>query len=704
MRTGWILTAAWLVSLTSVPASAAPVDDLRGALEEMHDWVGESSNGQRWRRFLRSSDLEEQLEHGEAVDVELLSSVLNRYASNTPGLDKRRFVAVREALAAWVEELTSTPTADLSAILAEAKESFRPITAESVAAAKEKLNEEANALNEFLNSGSSGNADAWREYLDWEEMQAELGKEAIDIQALNSVLRQYYTNEPGLEMSHFTAVRRALRRYMNYAYFAADDKIQEKYQAQLEKLTELLATYADVPSTDGGLEIGRILGWLDRVEQVPTLTNAVRSQLSSPNLRIRLSEQLVGAGVARSVDRVNSVRESILGTAVRGRAQATGTVALDLVPNDTRAAFNIKFVGEVRSRTTGYNGPVTIYSTGFSNVWVEKLVHADQFGLAGNRAKGRATASTNINSIAAPLPIIRRIAWNRARGSKRQAERIAAGRTAGRMSRQMDTQAAEFLDRANQQFVEEFRKPLLRRDSFPRQMAMSSGESELKVTMLHANRFQLGAPGDAPELSSEHDMAVRVHDSIIGNFSESLLGGRTITNEQLAEMLADMNIDVPAEVSGGVDEPPWSITFAQQQPISARFADGNATFTIRTRRVVRGDNDVRKPIAISATYKLEQAGGGAKMTREGDISVEYSGRAGLTPGEVAMKTIMQKKFQALFEPEIVSDGLTLPGEWEKAGKLMLRELWSNDGWLALGWEQPPADVRTANAETEEDLN
>lgn len=112
---------------------------------------------------------------------------------------------------------------------------------------------------------------------------------------------------------------------------------------------------------------------------------------------------------------------------------------------------------------------------------------------------------------------------------------------------------------------------------------------------------------------------------------------------------------------------------------------------VRGRRFTRGDQVVRAEIEISANYKLEKTGMGSKLTREGDVSVEYVNRRQLSVREVAMKTFLRKKFDALFKPEISSEGLELPERFRSIGKLALRQLSADQGWLALGWEQVPAE-------------
>jgi hypothetical protein len=99
---------------------------------------------------------------------------------------------------------------------------------------------------------------------------------------------------------------------------------------------------------------------------------------------------------------------------------------------------------------------------------------------------------------------------------------------------------------------------------------------------------------------------------------------------------------------------------------------------------------------ISASYKLEKNNGGSKLTRQGDVVAEYVNKERQSIAETAMKTLMRRKFEALFKPEIVSDGLMLPEQLRNVGKLQLQQLQADKGWLTLGWKKP-GDSQTASA-------
>jgi hypothetical protein len=296
------------------------------------------------------------------------------------------------------------------------------------------------------------------------------------------------------------------------------------------------------------------------------------------------------------------------------------------------------------------------------------------------------------------LRLVRRIAWNRAGQSEGQAEWIAARLAENRVERRVDSQAAGTIADAHESFLSRFRNPLLRRNAFPARLDFSTTRERLSVTVLHANDYQLGSATEPPELNAPFDLAVRVHQSIVGNYSESIIGGETLTDERLAELVKEATGDVPEELKIGPEKDPWSITFASQQPVSAVFADQElVTVTIRGRQFTRGAQAINESMEISATYKLEQTGTGSKLTRQGDVYVDYTRRGRQSIQQIAFKTFLRRKFDALFKPEVVSTGLALPGRWERAGKLRLQQLDSAQGWLALAWQLPARNERIAQA-------
>ena len=95
---------------------------------------------------------------------------------------------------------------------------------------------------------------------------------------------------------------------------------------------------------------------------------------------------------------------------------------------------------------------------------------------------------------------------------------------------------------------------------------------------------------------------------------------------------------------------------------------------------------------VTAAYKIEKTETGFKAVRQGDVEVfppdfDPKGDQKLSARYTTIRTLLTKRFNKIFEPELKGEGLTLPGKWEKAGKFMPVQWVCQDGWLVLAWNK-----------------
>ena len=167
-----------------------------------------------------------------------------------------------------------------------------------------------------------------------------------------------------------------------------------------------------------------------------------------------------------------------------------------------------------------------------------------------------------------------------------------------------------------------------------------------------------------------------------------MLAGVRLTDERLAEILKKNFGEVPEALRPSDDADSWAITFALRDPVSAVFSANTVRFAIRGQQFKSGQRVVKKEMEMSAVYRLEKTPGGVRLQREGDVSVEYVGVTGRIAGDdIPVRTVMRKKFEALFQPEFETTGIKLPGRWADFGTLHLQLMMADGGWLQLAWTQ-----------------
>ncbi len=716
------------------------VDGVKSALEALHAWVGSSDNGMAWKRFLKSDDLVALVHSADAVDAAQIQEILRIYASDTPGLERRQFTAVREALQRWVDELSQpTPAVQVSLpeLIRGAKGQARLITPDEVAQAKARLLEDMQALDTFLSSGPIENAESWRGYLGWTELQEELAKETPSPGVLNRLLFPFTGTRleridnrravlavarekdaegnvklPRVEGPRFTQVREALRQYRDLVWYASSDELQQ-FDAKVEELAALAETYgAGSPSSDS-YRLGRLLGWFERTQQLGDMTSAIRERHSHPNLFVSASARLVNSSIERALHQSQRVRDTILGTAINANSTLKGQLGTTLVPNPTRATFDITLVGNAYSSSVGYNSGLAIHSTGVSRVHASKRVYFDEDGFLAEGAGASAPTSTNIHNITGRGPLARKIAWKRVGGSKAQAERIASGRAASRVASGLNSQANEQLAKANESIVESYLRVLRQRDSLPQLTATSTTSTEMLIKMLRATmndeRAQIAAAGPPPTLAGDFDLSARVHQSIVANFAESLLGGVILKDTEIEDLYRLRNPDapIPSDLDTTIEEnAPWAITFSSTRPITAEFDGGGVRITVRCRYLHQSQETGKYPIRdlkfkgidpeiwITRDYTLTTPNGGVQLVAKSDIQVDFM----IDDQPIDFKgpllhipagTFLQKKFDDMLTDKIPaedSDGLVLPIGTRRI-KLASRTAESSGGWLSIGWEQ-----------------
>jgi hypothetical protein len=63
----------------------------------------------------------------------------------------------------------------------------------------------------------------------------------------------------------------------------------------------------------------------------------------------------------------------------------------------------------------------------------------------------------------------------------------------------------------------------------------------------------------------------------------------------------------------------------------------------------------------------------------------------LSAGQTALRGIISERLGEVFDEEIVAEGLDLPGEWAKLGRLPAAVMTTAEGWLTAAWDLPGED-------------
>jgi hypothetical protein len=695
---------------TATCGLASPaLDRTQQALADLQSWLGHNENADRWRQFLELPQLEEQIAAGSQADEAVLASVLHRFESGANGLDLRRFADVRDALEAWQTERRES--LDLPALVKAAQNDFAPVTAEDVAQAKADVAARADVLDQYLATGGA-NGQAWKKYLGWEALQAQLADGAQPDQAqLTALIDRLTANEDGLELPQFQELARALERYQAVALLSGVEDQSGEYSTILDRLAEDLAKYNEQPSARLSHSIGNRLGLISSFNQSPELVAAARRQYARPNAYIEVTSDFLSRAAARDVNEVGPVNDCILGTSISGTGVTTGNVVVRTLPAEDRARILLSVVGNTQARTTGLNGPAIMRSTSNTDFTSQKIVEITDPSFWVYPADVDARTNSHTYSVqkrggGIGSRLVSRIGSRRVAESKAQADAIASDHAEDRIASEMNDEVIQQIRDARDRYSEEFRRPLMRRNAFPEMIRYSSTDSAVAVEVLHATRHQLGAATSPPASPTGHDIAARLNQTAVENGLAVLLGGATLSQEtaeedpKLNRKIPDWLQDIIDERQTGDDDQPdedfkpWSIEFRRHRPISVEFRDNTITMTIHAARIVTGD-ETYEGWDLIALFTPHEQNGQFMLIREGEIDVlpsDFDPSAGtqLRRRDVALRNNLSKEINQRADrgegipEEIVLEPIEMPDDLQHLGMLFVRRLEPAAGWLTVG--------------------
>ena len=615
-------------------------------------------------------------------------SIRDHFIRVLPDLPKKQRVTAeqtRQALESWVQAL---PSINLKQVLAQLKTNppkYVAITDQQVAARRAAVNASLSDLKAFLNS-NRGDYD-WNTQLQWDGLVEELAKDSPNLGRLDASLKGFYGPEvEGLELPVFTQMRTALRAYMNAVYFSSNPQSEAMYTAQVDRLAVSLENYLQSANNEYAWQIGRVIGWLERADQATQLRNEIRYQFYQPNIYFHVSQHLVSSGEKMEVDETEDVSQVVKGVPVKGTATMKGQISFEIAENSERATLNVMLDGTALSKNVAKKSGVTVVTNGTTTVHAEKSVSFDENGFTMTPSKAEASTKLELESIDAPSSGYESIARTKFIKGRSGNEEAASQLAVDSVTQKMDARVLEMLADVRDGYQSKVRNPLIRRGGFPVNFVSNSTKKYLYMSLLQTGRFQIAAASEPPALDEGTDVAMRLHESFVRNFTEVVLGGVELTDEKLVQHMTDLGAEIPEELKTGPGKKSWAITFSKSQPISVGFRDNQIVIAIQGQQFRDGNRVIREMIRIAATYDVEKTETGMRLQREGDVKVDFLTSKTLTVGQVATKTVMSKKFNAFFKDDIVGEGgITLPGKWENAGNLLLRQLVAENGWLMLSY-------------------
>lgn len=442
---------------------------------------------------------------------------------------------------------------------------------------------------------------------------------------------------------------------------------------------------------------------------VMTLLSVFRSAIAAepnrpatsalPNAVGQVSQRLLTEMLNMPIEQTVRITDNVLGTRVQGSVKTKGQVVPILVPNTQHGIVHLRFTGTASSPgMVGRNGPATIFSSATTEANVWKPVIFEESGIHHLAAEGNVNTRLSINNVVARRRLVERIASRRASSSQADARAITSQHTKTRLEEEINRGAAKPLAKAQDYYVNSFRKPLMDRGATPRLMQFTSTSEHLRVVLRQCSHSHQAPPTSVPQIKPQHDISVALHQSSLCSLYEVFYAGQTMCDKEFLQTMHMLTGEDPRPLRVHQRSTRWSVTMADTQPLDLTFADGDASIALHFKAVTSGDRRYEGRFTVAVRYQVERTPGGPRLNRQADLSVNGEIGSG-SPGELGdAMSLLNAKFSAVFPPTLMFDGLAPPtgGIWSKVGQMQLAQLDSQDGWLVVGYQLPRRHVLLAS--------
>lgn len=437
----------------------------------------------------------------------------------------------------------------------------------------------------------------------------------------------------------------------------------------------------------------RLLASNDTAER--NLGETLEKNYRNANMRIAVTGELLNRYLSQERATVESVRDCIVGTPVRGRSETSSRSHVHLEPAAGLLQAELETDGVVNSNTLADGGQAVVHTLSTTDFWVRKPIVADREGIRSQPTTAHAENHARIVGVRTVydwIPLLGEYAQSKAieeyHAKRPRAKAEVECKVTARASERVDSQAGAAVDRVDKEIRERFTGRLGKYDVEITPIELTTTSERLVARLRMASDGQLGAHSPRPRAPADSLASMQIHESALTNAAIALdLNGKRLTAPELQKSL---RATFPRMAEGQPTREVHEDTlfdFADRDAIQFRVAEGRVELMILLKEFVYEGKSSRRFI-VHAFYRPKVNGLEAKLVRDGPLGIE--GRLGA--GDRAR---LHNVFETVLPPDrtIPVFRVDNPDDPRLAG-LMVTQLVLEDGWagLAIG---PKGDGRVA---------
>lgn len=460
-----------------------------------------------------------------------------------------------------------------------------------------------------------------------------------------------------------------LSDYVNALNLGRRENMPQLLARQVDNLIAGLEHFHSGGDRNKQLEVARIIGLLENVDQATPLTTAFKRTFWRQNAVVYVGESLVNQLAGRPVQQTQPVYEVILDNEVFGTATTQGQVNIDFIPNPLQAHISLQMTGQVASDNYTPAGPITAYTGSQADVEARRSIYLNVGGWYQRAPYGAANLQSYFKGTSCGR-LIDRLAESQFQNQQNAAEAIGARRAENRLVRQFEQETSTALQQGRRDMQQRRQETGWLRDNRPTAY-MLTDEDFLQVYAKKYNGTQTLALNAPPTFETPSQLAVQLHDSFITNTVEAALAGRVITHEDVARIEEEIKREI--EANGGqvpatepVQREAFELTLANARPVELRFDDQMIQVVINIRNFkAQGQSINDAQVLVRLKLLVDPANPNQLRLRQlGDVRASL-----LDPNKIDLNTAtvldlientLNRELQRQRESEAGQPGLALP--------------------------------------------
>ena len=570
--------------------------------------------------------------------------------------------------------------AQAEALFDGAEQRYQPQSEKWFYDTQSALREEVVRVDAALDAMQPEETQAWKSHLHWHFLEENLHSMNVNLGELELVRRWMFSNREGLEGLLFAEVRKRMDAHLDAAFAFSHDDLQATFAEKVALARQQCQAIVEDPSDANAVALGRTLGWMQRTGQLHDEIAEVRSLLSLPNAQVVVStefaQRLLGLfeteidQTIRVVGSETSPPSGILrrrrSMQVSGSANSVGSTSLEVVANAEEAQISLVFQGQVIANCRADAGPAAIHVQTFGPIGAIKPIYISMAGLRLGKTLVDSQVNTRLVGVTGRSNFIRRVARRRASQPEARSHIRSGGqsRTTELLQENMDERVDDALAeiRAEIAAVQEsmggFREvlaPAVREGAVPDIHGLRSTQSGIELNIAGERRHQLGAVVPYSSDTVGGDVQLRLHVSMVSNTLETILGGKTLSDEFLMRYAKILQAQLPLPLMVHSRSKRWSVTTAKHRPLELRMpAPNRFQFVMRIEAVGIDGQVYDVPATATINYDLAKNDFDEReLVRDGEVRLETA-----LPSDA--RGFLHEKLDAFFAPLLNAGGVAVP--------------------------------------------